>query len=74
MFGVDITQVMQHIWAKLSQSLRDQFGKHEKNAVFSRGSSICRNNHTEMLKDIISRLRSASRSFLPGNSTHQYSS
>lgn len=32
MFGVDITQVMQHIWAKVSQSLRDQFGKHEKKA------------------------------------------
>lgn len=32
MFGVDITQVMQHIWAKVSQSLRDQFSKHEKKA------------------------------------------
>lgn len=33
-FAVDIPWVMQYIWAStmLSQSLRDQFGKHEKKA------------------------------------------
>ena len=65
-FGVmdDATYLYFH---NVSQSLRINL---VNKRVFSRGKSSFRNNHTEILKDIISTLGSAPCIFLPDNSIH----